>query len=313
MPARVQLRGLHHLHVTHPFDAGARRKMEMVPLVPQVGEFLSGAVDERREQFKNLSSALRVGPRQYPDLYRRFVGLAAVLDVPKLPHLFVTGDPELNARASGVRDYTVSVTGQLLDVMTEEEVDFILAHELGHIKCDHMKWKQVAHQSTLLGVTGITVLSQGIGGALGGWVAAGGMLAAIAATIAILEWSRKAEFSADRVGLLGGQSLDAALSALAKLSVGTVQYRERIDVQELQNQALALEDLVEDSLVAKLSKFAAMLHQTHPYIPMRLQEIERWHAAGDYARLLSGEGRGEIGGSEGVWGLAPPPPPPAPA
>jgi Zn-dependent protease with chaperone function len=313
MTRRIQLRGLDPLFFSHPLDLSARQAMEAVPLAPQLLSALSAAISERSMMYEKLGNCLRVGPRQYPDLYRRFVELAGVLDVPRLPHLFVNNDPEVNASAEGMEQYFVTVTGRALDCFSEGELDFILAHELGHIKCDHMKWRSVAGMLKVLGAAGIGVILQQVSGPLAGLLAIGGVAALVGAELAILEWSRKAEFTADRAGLLGCQDIEAAQSALAKLTTGVALFQESIDLDSMVDQAYAFDDGVQQSLVAKLLRLQSLLHQTHPYTPIRVRDIRAWHAAGIPDRIVAGEGRRwEFGESPylgaGEFGAPPPPP-----
>lgn len=294
--------------------------MEAVPLAPQIASALSGAVSERIALHERLSSSLRVCPRQYPSLYRRFVELAGVLDLPRLPQLFVSSEAAVNAYAEGIERYQVCVTGMALDIFTERELDFILAHELGHIKCDHMKWNAVARQLQILGVAGISLLIQHLSGPLASLLAIGGVTALLAAKQAILEWSRKAEFTADRAGFLGCQDIEAAQSALSKLTTGTALYREPIDLDAFVEQAYALDEVAQESLMMKLLHLQVLMQQTHPYTPIRVRDIRAWHASGIPDRIFTGEGRrwelGEMPFGSGVELEPPPPfqpPPPPPA
>lgn len=326
-PERKVMRGLDHRAFMHPYDQAARARMEAIPLLPQLSSWISGTISERMSLQEHLSSGLRVTPRQYPRLYRRFVGLASVLDVPRLPQLFVVSGSSPNAFAMGEVDYSVVVTGAALDVLTDREVDFLLAHELGHIKCDHMKWKTVAYSLAALGAGGLTLLIQNSGGGLAGsLISVGGTAAILAAAIAIIEWERKAEFSADRAGLLGCQDLEAAQSMLAKLTVGTLNYGEPIDRSEVLLQADALEEAIQESFIARMIHYGRMLSQTHPYLPLRVRDIGLWHSVGEFDRILNGGGRmppapaghfpppppGFAPPARSA-GVPPPPPPPPPA
>jgi Zn-dependent protease with chaperone function len=306
----------------HPYDQAARARMEAIPLLPQVTSWVSGAVSERVILQEHLSSGLRVTPRQYPRLYRRFVGLASVLDVPRLPQLFVVSGSSPNAYAMGEVDYSVGITGAALDVLTDGEVDFLLAHELGHIKCDHMRWRSVAQALVVLGAGGLTLLVQNSGGGLAGTlITVGGSAALLAAAIAIMEWSRKAEFSADRAGLLGCQDLEAAQSTLSKLTVGTLNYPEPIDRSEVLLQADALEEAIQESVAARMIHYGRMLSQTHPYLPLRVRDIGLWHSVGEFGRIVDGAGRvpplasgvGPSAPDRAPTAVAPLPPPPPPS
>jgi tetratricopeptide (TPR) repeat protein len=59
----------------------------------------------------------------------------------------------------------------------------------------------------------------------------------------LIEWSRKAEFSADRAGLLLVQNRDDALRALGKIAVGSHKISNRLNLDELLEQAKEFEEL----------------------------------------------------------------------
>jgi Zn-dependent protease with chaperone function len=82
--------------------------------------------------------------------------------------------------------------------MDPDELLFILGHELAHIKCGHCKYL------VLTNATVDTIVNQGI---------------AALADVAFKFWSRKAEFTCDRGGVLACRNPQAAMKALAKLEI----------------------------------------------------------------------------------------------
>jgi hypothetical protein len=112
-----------------------------------------------------------------------------------------------------------------------------------------------------------------------------GSLALRAIVVALMEWWRKAELSADRAGLLAGQDPAAALRAHMKLAGGG-------DLSEIDTAAF-LEQAAEydraGDLRDSLIKLRMLVMRTHPMPVARAAELRRWTDSGVYQRILSGE------------------------
>ncbi len=159
---------------------------------------------ERQHRLLYLSSSARVGPRQFPDLDELLDECVAVLDAPDKPELFVVQSPQVNAMCIGM-DTPFMITSGLYDLMSADEMRFVVGHELGHALsgCYAVYRTMSMHLLRLADTFGFIPL--------GGWA-----LRAIVA--ALLEWQRKSELSGDRVGLLCGQDFDAAIRVEMKLA-----------------------------------------------------------------------------------------------
>lgn len=82
-----------------------------------------------------MSGAQPVTPQQAPRLYAITERLCQRANLP-MPRLYVIPQAAPNAFATGrnPRNAAVAVTAGLLELMTEEEVEGVIAHELGHVK-----------------------------------------------------------------------------------------------------------------------------------------------------------------------------------
>ena len=126
------------------------------------------------------------------------------------------------------------------------------------------------------------------------WVsfAAVPMLAGMArrpSRLAIIEWSRKSELSADRAGLLGCQEILVAQSLDMKMAGGGrgTGYSGQMSVEAFMAQAH--EYAASNEGLDVVYKILNTLALTHPMHTVRAAELQRWVASGEYDRIMRGE------------------------
>lgn len=110
-------------------------------------------------------------------------------------------------------------------------------------------------------------------------------IAARAVLLGLLEWSRKAELSADRAGLLAVQNPAAALGTSMKLAGGGSA--EEMDLNAFLEQADEYRSA--GDLSETVFKVLNLLGTTHPFHTLRAAELRDWIEEGAYERILRGE------------------------
>ena len=183
------------------------------------------------------SGAQPVTREQLPRLYEVMERLAAKAQLP-MPKLYVIPQPAPNAFATGRNPShaSVAVTAGLMELMNDDELEGVIAHELSHVRNYDILITSIA--ATLAGaITWIASMGRwamifgGFGGSRdnnrnGGGLAALIMLivAPIAALIIQLGISRQREFAADASGAKMVGHANGLVSALEKLGA----YNKRI-------------------------------------------------------------------------------------
>lgn len=216
---------------------------------------------------------------QAPELYQTVRRLAERGQIP-MPSLYVIRSESPNAFATG-RDpqhAAVAVTDGILRLLNRDELEGVLAHELGHIRNRDILISSIV--ATMAGA--ITLLSRAAlwGALLGGGGRERGsnplgmllvmILAPIAAVIVQLAISRNREFAADRAGAeLSGKPL-ALATALARLERGAASTPFR-----RATEATAHQFIVNPLRGRGLSS----LFSTHPSTAERIARLERIAAA----------------------------------
>jgi heat shock protein HtpX len=182
------------------------------------------------------SGAKPVSREELPRLYEVMERLAAKANLP-VPKLYVVPETAPNAFATGrnPRHASVAVTQGLLQLMTDDELEGVIAHELSHVRNYDILISSIA--ATLAGA--ITYLAQmghfaaifGYGNSRDNERGGGGLtallmlfLAPVAAMLLQLGISRQREYAADQTGAeMAGQPF-GLISALQKLGA----YNQRI-------------------------------------------------------------------------------------
>jgi len=170
--------------------------------------------------------------------------------------VFVAPSRLLNAYTFGLSSPKVLVLeSPLLEVMDEDELRFIIGHELGHVRLGH------------------TWLNSLVGGMAG---VPSPFFASAVLALVFLWWNRSCEISADRAGLLACGRPDKAFSALLKLAAGG----------ELQSEAEVKRvwELVEKQDDDVLGLLAGALG-THPMMARRIKALQRYAGSPAYRRL----------------------------
>jgi len=223
--------------------------------------------------------AREVSPAEAPMLYRLADRLAIQYQVPR-PRVYVSPDPSPNAFATGRNPShaAICVNEGLLQILNEEELYGVLAHEFGHVRNRDILISSVvavlAGTITLIaniaqwgmifgGYGGRDDREQGAGGAIAALLTI--ILAPIAALLIQLAVSRSREYEADRTGAeVSGDPL-ALASALRKLERAT-------QVVPSQTAQPAFAHLY---IVNPLSgQTLAGLFSTHPPIEERIRRLE---------------------------------------
>lgn len=268
---------LSHQAFQHSLDRDATGILKGVDKFRSIIGTLNSYV-EHAQHYYNSSSCAKVSEKQYPSFYREYQRMAQVLDIRKLPDLYIETIDEINAHASGIDRFSITINSGLLDILTEREALAIIGHELGHVKCDHMFYNTFTYFIRYFGGSVTSMIPPPFNSALD-----------ISVQLALLEWSRRAEFSADRAALLCTQDVTAVAEALSKIAGYSKTLSDPVSVDAIREQADTFEEYVDDNWMAKFIKVQSMLRQTHPYTVLRVKEIMAWSESEQYKAILSGD------------------------
>jgi len=273
-PEKKTFPGLSPLAFEHPLDAAALVALKKIPGIDQILRFVFRVIHEKRSRLHFLSSSVRVNERQFKHIYALYQEACEILDLEREPELFIAQDPAANAFAFGVDEPFIVLNSSLLDLMTPEEVQVVLAHELGHVFAGHM-----LYHSVLIVIWNLVQM--------GGFGIPFGVFGLQAFLVALHEWFRKSELTCDRAGLLVSQDIDTSLRVNMKLAGGRLV--EHMDKNEFFKQADEYEN--QGDILDSFFKLMNNAYTTHPHVVARMTELQKWHDTGNYKDILAGNYR----------------------
>src|SRR5579863_2584259 len=272
--ARQRFPGLDPSVLQHPYDRAALNALQKIPGLDILVRKFIELFPERVAYIQNVAQTVRVSSMQCPQLYTLLQEACAILDM-REPELYAAQTPIANAFTSGHNNPYIVVTTGLLDLLNEDEVLGVIAHELGHIKSGHVLYKTMARIINLL-LTIIGDMTLGLGRLIGRSIEG-----------ALLEWDRKSEFTADRSALLVVQDSQVMLSLMMKLAGGTLFQRDQMSASEFLKQADLYEE-VDINMLDRIYKMLLVSAVNHPLTIVRAREIVNWSGSPEYNDILAG-------------------------
>lgn len=212
-----------------------------------------------------LGHSVKVSEKQFPKLNSLVKQCADTLDI-AMPSVYIVNSPTLNAATYGTDDDSfIMVHSALVDHFSDEELLTVIGHECGHIHNSHVVYLTALHYLTRM--AGVFVR----------W-------AVEPALIALRAWSRRAEITCDRAGMLCGKSDITAARALTKLALGSKRLYEDFNMEAFVDQYQE----GKDGMGKYMEVFA-----THPWLPKRVLAM-RTFAESELYRKAAGVGPGGI-------------------
>lgn len=254
----------------HPLDLEATKTLKQIPGLDMMVRNWLGPMAEQVFYVENIASSILVGEKQLPELHKLLLEACQILDI-EPPQLYVRQHPAPNAYTFAMRGKQpfVVIHTSLIEILTPAEIQAVIAHELGHLKCDH---------SVYLTPVNLLILAAA-------FVPNIGTVLAQAMQSQLLEWVRCAEFTCDRAALLATQDPKIVMSVLMKLAGGSPSLASQLNLDAFIDQARAYDDISKTEL-GEMVKSARTAQLSHPVPVLRAREIDRWASSLEYQRIL---------------------------
>ncbi len=252
-------------------DGQAMSKLQSISALQTVVRNVSDKVG--RPWIESTFNAIKLGPRQFPDVWNQAVLAARILGLPKMPDVYISGDQMWNTYTYGTENssFIVLGTSHLIN-FAGDELLFVLAREMGHCRAGHALWNTV-----LRFVAGDVSVHTGL--------LSNGLINAInpskliqgAIDLPLMAWSRQSDITADRAGLMAVGDEALVRRVLLAWSIRSARLLQQVNIEEWLKQESASDD--------SMTKFSEMTTSSSMYTTRRLRllgqaahetELMRW-------------------------------------
>lgn len=222
------------------FDALQGDVVEQVMKLSKVG----GSENYLRSAMEGGS--LKVEERLLEKYFKMFNAIKDKLGFEDPVDFYISGSSEVNAWSSYSDEegapHIVNINSALLQLMTDDELAFVVGHELGHLINKNTKLSSLIH-----------------------FVFPNSETVPVALAYKIRLWEQLAELEADRYGFLAVQDLDSCVSAFYKLASG-------LDIAKMN---VKMDVLLEENLrhLEYFKTERGSSRDAHPVNPIRVQAL----------------------------------------
>ena len=235
--------------IAHPVDKALVGVLETA----HVNELLKGPLNQLVSlQFgPTLATGIVLDDKNFPELYGLLKASADALGI-HVPYTVISNEFEgINAFATGTDENPfIVISNYAPKLLSGGELQFIIAHECGHIAMEHMVYHTAGSLAQIMG----------------GYLPVIGPALSNIAVFPLNCWNRCSEVTADRIGLIACGSLQTAQMALLKI-VGGFTDVEEVDIRHYIMQGRRIQNR---QVLGKLNEY----FQSHPMIYKRLEALE---------------------------------------
>lgn len=264
---------LKNLSATDFYDDEDLKGLKRLEAVPGIKKFVAETISNLREKYTSIEmygDGIIVTEDGYPHLSGLLKTVADILDIQNPPQFSLKWGYDISIGTEGARSPRITALSGAVDLLDDEELKFLLGHEIGHIMAGHKPFHNVL-------ITLYTPLMKMIPNAEV-WLA---LLRPM-----LLQWYRTSDFTADRAGLLACQNIDTALHAMVKMAGIPKKYYSRINSESFLRQAMEFNRKnkgLADGLIQNLSINTACA----PWMVMRAAKLYSWYKSGEYTDIIN--------------------------
>lgn len=272
MNKKKVLFGLKPSSYEHDFDKAALKTMKALPGFDTVVNFFLNWTYVKWHVVELQGSNFQVTRESCPELYDLVHDVADTLDVRPIPRFYTQWGYNINGYTTGYKEDTLLVLNSgTVDLLEEDELRYVVGHEMGHIKSGHVIYHMMGEMfNDAIGqIPVVSTLTTPI-------------------YYALMYWIRMSEFTSDRAGLLACQNIDAAVSAIIKMSGLPIKYFENMSHEAFIKQAKEFRESF-SGFTDKAIKTMSIASSTHPWTVLRAAELISWYESDEYQRIIDGQ------------------------
>ena len=267
MDHRVEIKHLDIPRLLHSQDKSTMDYLKRIPGFKNVVDKTVGDVMERYAAIEYSAEGVDVTQKSMPVIYKQVNDVCRILGMKDIPRCSIDWLYNISSFSVGEKNRRIVLQSGSVDLLTTEELNFLIGHEIGHMLCGHKTYHMLME----------AIYRPAVSHDLRAWMSL--------IKLPLLKWYRISDFSADRVGLLCCQDINVALSAMIKMAGLPKKYYNRVHLPSFIQQAKKFsEDYsgIMDSVIRYMSINAGY----KPWLVSRASELIKWCDSNEYNRIL---------------------------
>jgi len=234
-------------------------------------DFLRVTTSKYREAYnevENQGEGINITNESLPKMHQQLVDACEILGVKDIPTYSTDWEYAPYHFSNGEKHRRIVMMSGSVDLFTDEEMMFVLGHELGHMACGHKPYHMLLETFYMPFVNDA---------AFKAW--------ASIIKLPLMEWYRMSDYTADRMGLLCCQDINAAITTMIKKAGLPKKCYNNIDVQGFIQQAREFEENFTDTM-DRVVKVLSIRSAEFPWLVVRAGKLYDWYHSDEYKQII---------------------------
>lgn len=234
-------------------------------------DFLRVTTSKYREAYnevENQGEGINITNESLPKMHQQLVDACQILGVKEIPTYSTDWEYAPYHFSNGEKHRRIVMMSGSADLFTDDEMMFVLGHELGHMACGHKPYHMLLETFYMPFVNDA---------AFKAW--------ASIIKLPLMEWYRISDYTADRMGLLCCQDINAAITTMIKKAGLPKKCYNNIDVQGFIQQACEFEEKFTDTM-DRVVKVLSIRSAEFPWLVVRAGKLYDWYHSDEYKQII---------------------------
>ena len=234
-------------------------------------DFLCVTTSKYREAYnevENQGEGINITNESLPKMHQQLVDACKILGLKEIPTYSTDWEYAPYHFSNGEKHRRIVMMSGSADLFTDEEMMFVLGHELGHMACGHKPYHMLLETFYMPFVNDA---------AFKAW--------ASIIKLPLMEWYRISDSTADRMGLLCCQDINAAITTMIKKAGLPKKCYNNIDVQSFVQQARDFEANFTD-MMDRVVKVLSIRSAEFPWLVVRAGKLYDWYHSDEYKQII---------------------------
>jgi len=234
-------------------------------------DFLRVTTSKYREAYnevENQGEGINITNESLPKMHQQLVDACQILGVKEIPTYSTDWEYAPYHFSNGEKHRRIVMMSGSADLFTDDEMMFVLGHELGHMACGHKPYHMLLETFYMPFVNDA---------AFKAW--------ASIIKLPLMEWYRISDYTADRMGLLCCQDINAAITTMIKKAGLPKKCYNNIDVHGFIQQAREFEENFTDTM-DRVVKVLSIRSAEFPWLVVRAGKLYDWYHSDEYKQII---------------------------